>query len=194
MENMVDPSDLGREAIRPITRHEFERMVEAGIFEEDEHIELLYGWLVRMSPAHPPHAFAIQKLNAILAPALAGRAEVRIQSSFAVGDYSLPEPDIAVVDVDAGMREHPYRAYLVVEASDSSLAKDRRVKGPLYAAAGIPEYWIVNVNDRCIEVRRDPGPNGYSRTERVPESGSVSLAAFPDVSVPVAKILPPPLE
>ena len=190
MESMLDPSELGDDAIRRLSRVEFERLVEIGFFDEDEHVELLRGWLVRMSPAGPVHAAIVARLTEALVLALAGRAEVRPQSSFAAAQDSEPEPDVAVVPRGLTDR-HPSTAYLLVEVSDSSLRKDRRLKAPVYAEAGVPEYWIVNVQDRCLEIHREPVAGRYARVERVPESGSVTLVAFSEVTIPVSQILPP---
>jgi Uma2 family endonuclease len=155
-------------------------MVELGMFQ-DERIELLRGVLVPMSPIGPPHSDTIDRLNRLLILSLEGRARVRCQNPYAALDDSEPEPDFSVVPLGDYHLKHPERADLVIEVADSSLSRDRGVKLHIYAENGVPEYWIVNVKDRRIEVHTDPSPEGY-RTRRVVEPGETLLPArFADV-------------
>ena len=185
---MLDPKELAPETFRPLRRTEYDQLVALGVFE-DEHVELLHGALVAMSPSRPEHVGPIGVLNMLLVPALAGRALVRVQSSYWANDDSEPEPDLAVVPPGPWHHEHPSSAHLVIEVAASSLRKDRAIKGPLYAASRVAEYWIVNVRERCIEVFRDSDGIGY-RTKSVhgPEE-RVGLATFPDVTISVAEVL-----
>lgn len=189
----VDPAalaeDLAPEAVRPLRRAEYEQMVERGVFE-DERVELLHGVLVSMSPQHAPHAEVLVRLNELLVPAVAGRARVRVQLPLAVSEDSEPEPDLAVVAPGDQSRAHPASALLVIEVADTSLRKDRRAKGPVYAAAAVPEYWIVNLVERVIEVHRQPGSGRYQAVSRHGRGEQVALVAFPDVRLPVDAILP----
>jgi Uma2 family endonuclease len=123
---------------------------------------------------------------------------VRVQDPLALDDESAPEPDLAVVrGRHADYRhEHPARAALVVEIAESSLAFDRVHKGSLYARAGIPDYWIVNLVDRVVEVYREPGADltaavgwRYTSVDRVRPPGAVTLLGVPAVPVPVAALL-----
>jgi Uma2 family endonuclease len=177
------------ERLRPLRRTEFERMVEEGLFV-DERIELLQGQLVEMSPQGPPHAGTIQRLTTRLVLALAGRAEVRVQLPLAVSEHSLPEPDIAVVAPGDYIQAHPTTAFLVIEVAETSLNKDRRVKAALYAAAGIPEYWIVDLAGGAIEVHTEPADGRFTRTTAVRPGEVLRLVAFEDVALAVADILP----
>jgi Uma2 family endonuclease len=137
---LIDP-----EKPRRIARAEFDRMVALGFFES-ERVELLHGVIITMTPPNdPPHASPVQLLGELLILGLARRATVRIQLPLIATDDSEPEPDIAVVPRGDYNEAHPERAHLVVEVADSSLRKDRLVKGPLYAASGFEEYWVVNV-------------------------------------------------
>ncbi len=176
-------------AQRRLTRREYDGLVQLGAFG-DERIELLYGLLIPMSPQNAPHMWAIQTLNMILAPALAGRAAVRVQGPLAVSAESEPEPDLAVVPLQDFSSEHPGTALLVIEVAGESLAKDRQIKGRMYAEAGVPEYWVVNLADRVIEVYTDPSATGYARTRRHAEGEVVRPSAFPAVAVPVTAVLP----
>jgi len=175
------------EAIRPLKRNEYDRLVALGAFA-DEKLELLAGQLVPMSPIGPPHSSAVDELAELLLPALLGRARVRTQSPFAVLDSSEPEPDVAVVPRGDYHTEHPSQAHLIIEVAESSLQRDRE-KQRIYAQAGVPEYWIVNVPERCLEVYTDPGHEGYASCQIVAHEGSVAPRAFPDVVVEVSRIL-----
>lgn len=174
--------------IRPLRRVEYDRMVQLGMFE-DERIELLRGVLVPMSPIGPPHSATLDRLVELLVLALHGRARVRAQNPFAALDDSEPEPDVTVVplgDYDAG---HPERALLVIEVSESSLARDRGVKLRIYAENGVPEYWVVNLVDRRIEVHTEPSKDGYGAVRHVERGESIALGAFPDVAVNVGDVV-----
>jgi len=176
------------QGFRPLRRVEYDKLIELGAFQ-NEKIELLEGVLVPMSPIGPPHSSAVQKLTALLVPALAGRAAVRIQSPFAALELSEPEPDVVVAppgDYDA---DHPDRAYLIIEVAESSLSVDRGVKKRLYARCGVPEYWIVNVVDRVVEVHTEPADGTYAKVDRLERGETVRLTGFPDVEIRVADVM-----
>ena len=184
---MLDAALLLPERPRPLKRSEYERLVASGAFE-DERVELLHGVLVDMSPNDPRHVSPIDRLNAMLTPRLLGRALVRIQSPIVAHDESEPEPDVAVVPLGDYREEHPARALLVVEVALSSLNKDRNVKGPLYAASGYREYWIVNVAEKTLEVHRAPRGDRYTDVTRHAQGEVLHINAFPDVEVDVAAV------
>jgi Uma2 family endonuclease len=176
------------EVIRPLRRVEYDQLVALGAFQ-DERIELLDGALVAMSPIGAAHDSTVQKLTRLLVLALEGRAAVRCQSSFAALEFSEPEPDFAVVPPGDYDLDHPSEAYLIIEVAESSLAKDRGKKLRLYASCAIPEYWVVNLPERCIEVYTRPTPAAYAAVERYERGQSIRLVAFPDVAFAVAEIL-----
>ncbi|HBP16357.1 MAG TPA: hypothetical protein DEA08_01010 [Planctomycetes bacterium] len=188
---MLDLDQKQPGGLRYLRREEFDRMVEAGLFQ-DERVELLEGLLVSMSPSGAPHMEVIDRLNELLVLALSQRARVRVQGSYAAADDSQPEPDVALVPRHDHSREHPRQAYLVVEVADSSLCKDRRVKSAIYAANGVPEYWIVNLVDDLIEVRTEPKGEEYARVTPYRRGQSIRLSTFPDVTLEVDAILPTP--
>lgn len=141
---------------------EYHRLIELGILTEDDNLELLEGYLVHKMSRNPPHDAAIQKGTKKWLRLLPPGWDLRVQSAITLTE-SEPEPDFAVVrgDETAYMARHPAAADvgLVVEVSDSTLPGDRDDKGRIYASAGIPCYWIVNINDRHIEVYTSPsGP------------------------------------
>jgi Uma2 family endonuclease len=173
---------------RPLRREEWEHMVAAGFFR-DERVELIRGVVVQMSPQNAPHAYVIQILNRLLVPRLLGRADVRVQLPFVAGADSVPEPDLAVVALGSYMNAHPDRAFLIIEVADSSLKLDREEKAELYARAGVPEYWIVNLAGRIIERHSEPTSGTYVRVTPFRSGEAVALLAFPDVEVRVDEAL-----
>lgn len=180
---MLDVSLIAPETIRPLSRAEYDRMVALGWFE-DERVELLQGVLVRMSPQGARHVSITRRLNRLLMQALGERAEVQIQGPLALTDDSEPEPDVALIPFGYD-DELPDRAYLVIDVADSSLSKDRGVKARLYAAAGVPEYWIVNVIDQSVEVHRAARDGAYRETLVCRSGDTITVMAFPDIQIAV---------
>ncbi|HKO48409.1 MAG TPA: Uma2 family endonuclease [Polyangiaceae bacterium] len=176
------------EVIRPLRRVEYDQLIALGAFE-DEKIELLDGEMVAMSPIGTAHSATVQRLTELLVLALHGRAFVRCQSSFAASELSQPEPDFAVVAPGDYDQAHPSQAHLIIEVAESSLAKDRGRKLRLYATCQVPEYWVVNLVERCIEVHRDVQAASYARVERYERGQTIRLLAFGDVSIAVSDIL-----
>ena len=176
------------EVVRPLRRVEYDQLVKLGAFE-DEYIELLDGELVAMSPIGPPHDSTVQRLTRLLILALEGRAAVRCQSSFAASEISEPQPDFTVVPLGDYDLDHPSEAYLIIEVAESSLAKDRGRKLRLYANCAVPEYWVVNLPDRCIEVYTEPSSDAFARAERYERGQTIRLGAFPEIAFAVSDIL-----
>lgn len=162
-------------------------MVELGLFQ-DERVELLRGVLVTMSPQYAPHASTVQALTELLAEQLRKRFGLRVQLPLALSEDSEPEPDVAIVPRGNYATEHPTTALLVIEVSDSSLDKDRK-KAAIYARADIPEYWIVNLEGRTVEVYSSPDGDRYAEVRRV-SAGELRPAAILDVAIALAEILP----
>jgi Uma2 family endonuclease len=157
---------FGDREIRPLTTDDVSRMLEAGILREGDPVELLHGVLTEVTQQAPPHALVIQRLTAWLAPLMvAGTHGVRVQLPLVVPDRtSLPEPDLAVVEPDPPPASHPAAAALVVEVAHKSRYIDTKVKAPLYAEAGVPEYWIVDLLRG--HVQRFTNPSGGEYTDR----------------------------
>jgi Uma2 family endonuclease len=157
-----------------------------------EHVELLNGMLVAISPQGSLHAAVVERLHEALVLALHGRARVRSHSPLSLSEHSEPEPDVAVVTMgDADFDAHPKTAWLVVEVADSSVQKVRDVKAKLYAAAGVTEYWIVVLPERVLELRDRPIGGQYQRIQTFGRGSSVRLGAFPDVEIQLDAVLPP---
>ena len=171
-------------------------LVDEGVLAPDDHVELLEGVVVAMAPQNSPHASAVARVTTVLIEAIGRRAVVRSQLSLIAGRYSMPEPDVAVVpgrfeDYD---HAHPSSALLVVEVSDSSLKMDRLTKAMVYAAAGVPEYWIANVRAGQVEVHRAPEPAArrYAEITIIGRDGRIAPVAFPDLIVAADDLLPRP--
>src|SRR5436309_11692776 len=188
------PSDPAVPARWPA--EQYLRLVDQGVLAPDDRVELLEGVIVAMAPQNEPHAAGVRRVARALFRAVGDRAVVQVQLSLISGRHSVPEPDAAVLpgtiaDYD---RAHPRTALLVVEVADTSLKQDRITKRAIYAAAGIPEYWIVNVRDDCVEVRRqpEPGERRYASTAIARRGERIELAALPVVTVVVDDLLPSP--
>jgi len=176
------------------TVDEYFGLVDTGALHPDDRVELLEGVIVAVAPQNPPHASAVGLLHEVIGAVVGSRAVVRVQAPLILGRQSAPEPDVAVVPGKRSdyCRVHPRTAVLVIEVADRSLPQDRLTKTRTYAAAGIPEYWIVNLRDDCVEVYRDPDVNAAAyRSRRVAlRSETISLVVFPDAIVAVSDILP----
>ena len=162
---MFDPSLIEPTTIRPLSRKEYDRMVDLGFFDEDEHVELLEGVLVQMSPHGGQHAAIVQRLTKELALAIDVSLAVRTQLPLAAGDFSEPEPDIAVVRDMGRSCEHPTEAFLVIEVTGPKNKHDRITKLAIYAKARVPEYWIVHVPTMTVEVYTQPSGKRYKRKQ-----------------------------
>ena len=177
---------------RNFSRRDYENMIRAGILGEDDHVELIGGRIVDMSPEGPVHAGAIDLCAEVLRRVFGNEHTVRVQHPLAVDFEDEPEPDVAVVR--GGPREylaeHPHTAVLVVEVAESSLAHDRGDKAALYARAGLADYWIVNLVDRRLEVHRDPTPGGYRSVRVLAAGDEIAPLAAPSTHVAVANLLP----
>ena len=185
---VTHPEILERQ--RRITVDEYHRMIEAGILGEDEDVQLIAGTLVAMPPQGSPHAVVIQRLTAALVRAAGDDLAVRPQLPLTLLDDSEPEPDLAVVRADdAPLRgPHPRSALLVIEVAGDSLRLDRQSKASLYARAGIPEYWIVNLAESTIEAHCEPDPPaGVYRSRTVVAAGGTLVArSVPSLTIDVA--------
>jgi len=179
------------------TVKEYDRMVAAGVFHPEERLELLQGEIIPMTPQGSGHAAGVRLLEEALRKVFTAGFDVRTQMPLALEPDSEPEPDVAVV-VGAPRdyrNDHPRRAVLVAEVADGTLPYDRERKALIYAQAGIQEYWILNLVDRCLEIHRDPSPvgsaaSGYRSICVAQATETVSPLARPDVSISMSDLLP----
>jgi Uma2 family endonuclease len=182
----------------PQPRHKFtvddyHRMAESGILTRDSRVELLDGQILDKSPLGRAHQACLDRLVELCFAALMRQVIIRAQGSVRLSDLSEPQPDLAILrrrsdfyrNADAG----PDDVLLIVEVADTSLRHDLEVKGPLYAQAGVPEYWVVDLSGGAIIVNRDPAPGGYETTFRVRGGETVSPAALHELSVSADQVL-----
>ena len=185
----TEPADPTR-----LTVERYFGLVDEGVLEPDDRVELLEGVVVAMPPRNPPHDTGITLAADALHEAVGRRAVIRVQCSLVLGRFSAPEPDVAVVAGTARdyATAHPNAALLVVEVADSSLPQDRLTKSRLYAAVGVPEYWIVNLRDGCVEVHREPNvaARRYRSVAKARAGERLELVTLPGASVAVADLLP----
>jgi Uma2 family endonuclease len=174
-----DLRELPPVPVRRFTVEEYHQMIEAGVFAGDARFELLEGWIVLKMTRNPPHDVALGQAHDALRGLLPADWHIREQSAITTAD-SEPEPDLAVVR--GGRRDYlghhpgPRDLALVVEVADSTLAEDRKFKGRLYARAGVPIYWIINLVDVRIEVYTDPtGPDATPGYRQLQTSGPDDL-------------------
>lgn len=183
------------------TRLEYERMAELGLLGPEDKVELIEGEIVaKMASMYTPHATSVTLTSEALRQVFSGgQCHLRIQMPFAASDMSEPEPDIAVVP--GGLRAyeevHPTTALLLVEVADSSLSYDRSAKAAVYARSGVPEYWIINLVERLLEVHRQPQPmpnrplgHYYADVTKLAETQAVASTSVPDKVIAVADLLP----
>ena len=175
------------------TVEQYEALADTGAFQPDERVELIEGMIVTVPPMNAAHAGAIRKGNRILMQAYGVTHDVGVQIPVNVGSRSQPEPDFSLTALTRSEPGHPRSADLVIEVSDSSLDYDRMVKARVYAQGNFPEYWIMNLQDRLIEVHRDPvkTAKGWQyRTRFIVQPGEQLAALFaPSVMVNVADLL-----
>src|SRR4029077_18134926 len=181
------------------SRVEYDTMIDKSVFRSDERLELLGGELVDRDPHGGPHTFAIELAHKALRTAFGPEWRVRVLLPVALDEESEPEPDVSVAQgpLRHGSEPKPSRLALVVEIAASSLALERDFKGSLYARAPVPEYWIVNLNGRVLEVYRDPGPDAsalygcaYRRQLTLGPDDHVTPLAAPSAHILVADFLP----
>ena len=172
------------------TRSDYHRMAEAGLFL-NQRVELIEGEILAMSPMNPAHAASLQLVAQVLQNAFGEGHCVRVQLPLGVDAASEPEPGVAVVTgTPRDYVSHPTTALLVVEVSDTTLGFDRTRKRELYVRAGIPEYWIVNLPERCVEVHRSPDGEDYRHTSIHDSVSTLTALAASSVPVRVSELLP----
>jgi Uma2 family endonuclease len=179
------------------TRKEYEYIVALGVLHEGEATELIGGQMIVTEPKGSPHAAVVRRTAALLRAIFGRRGVVRVQAPVALDDVSEPQPDVAIVPGpwhdDLGAP--PVRPTLIVEVAEASLAFDRGHKGSLYARAAVPDYWIVDVRQRALEVYREPvvAPAArfgwkYARTRIVKDDATVSPLAAPRAGIAIAHL------
>lgn len=176
---------------RLLSIKEYNAMIKAGILTEDDKVELLEGRIVATSPSGESHADPIAILNELLVKRLDESRQVRPQLPVELGERSVPEPDLAIVNRRGYRDRHPNDSdvLVVIEVAVSSTRKDREVKAPIYARAGIPEYWMVLPEQSAIEVYRDPRSGRYTEMRTYFSGETVDSVPAPEVAIKVSDIL-----
>ena len=177
---------------RLLTVSEYHKMAEAGILTEDDRVELIHGEIIKMSPIGSWHSSHVKRINKLLNKFLGDRAIVSVQDPVAINDYSEPEPDIAILRYRADFYEEnhprPKDVFLIIEVADSSIDYDQDTKLKLYANAGIPEFWIVNLEDEQIEIYKTPAQDTYLFQEKIKRDGLIFWETF-DLKIQAKEIL-----
>lgn len=172
---------------------DYYRMAESGVIAPDERTELLDGQVVFQMTINSRHAGCVNRLNQRLSRQLIDRAIVAVQNPLRLGPYSEPQPDVALLRPreDSYDRSHPQPedVLLLIEVADSSLDLDRRVKMPLYAAAGIAEVWLIDLANDAVELYRDPDARGFRQLQRLGRGGTLSALRLPDLRLDIDDVL-----
>ncbi|HEX7956102.1 MAG TPA: Uma2 family endonuclease [Pyrinomonadaceae bacterium] len=181
-----------------ITRHrftvaEYERMGQVGIISEDERVELVAGEVVEMSPIGKRHAACVARLTRALTLLLQHAALVWTQNPIMLDDYSEPQPDVVLLKPRADFYKNalprPEDVLLVIEVSDTTLAYDRQVKVPLYARAGVPEVWVVNLHGELVEVYANLAGGAYQTADSYGRGEELQSRSLASLRVGVAEVL-----
>ena len=186
-----------QERVADVQRHrftveEFARMGEAGIFTEDDRVELIDGEILEMTPIGAPHAGRVSRLTELIVTRVAGRAHVSVQNPVRLDPHTEPQPDLVVARRRKAFytdrHPEPDDIFLVIEVADSSLRYDRTEKAPRYGRAGVPEMWIVDVDAAAVTVHTDPGPDGYATRRVLRRGDDVAAASLAGLSYSVDEI------
>ena len=182
-------------AYRQFTIRDLEQMITSGILSEDEHIELIQGQLIKMSPPGILHAACVDRLNKLFSRQTPDEITVSVQNPLALNSTLQPEPDIMLLsprqDYYTSARPTASDVLLLVEVSDSSLEYDQETKLPLYAASGVGEVWLVNLQESSIDCYSDPVAQGYRLCERFWKGDTIHPDRLPEITVKVSYILNP---
>lgn len=174
------------------TVEEYHRMAEAGVFTEDDRVELIEGEVLEMAAIGRRHAGCVNRLTRLFTKGVGDRAVVSVQNPIQVGELSEPEPDLTLArprdDFYSAGHPAPEDILLLVEVTDTSHRYDE-VKIAVYARHGIPEVWQVDVEDEAVTVYREPSLEGYRSARTIRRSDSLSPAALPELRIPAAAIL-----
>ena len=182
----------------PLTEHrftvdEYHRMGDAGIFHEDDRVELIRGRIVQMSAIGRRHAGCVNYLGNTLARLLGQRAVVGVQNPVILDLEGEPRPDVAVLvpRPEFYRDRHPAPAdiLLLIEVADTTLDYDRDEKVPVYAETGVQEVWLVNLPGNAIEIYRDPRDGRYADVRTARRGSTIAPLAFPDLALRVAELL-----
>ncbi|MGD1702925.1 Uma2 family endonuclease [Dapis sp. BLCC M229] len=178
---------------RLFTVEQYYKMLEAGVFNENERVELIRGEIINMSPMGYHHAGRLNRLNELFFLRLAQTVTIGIQVPVRLNNTSEPQPDVSLLQRRPDFYEtqlpQPENVFLLIEVSDTTIKYDREVKVPLYAENNIVEVWLVNLTEKCLEVYRQPTANGYQTVQTFQKGESLTIQALPNVTFTVDEIL-----
>lgn len=178
---------------RLFTTEDYHRMLTSGILSENDHVELLGGEIVEMSPIGSRHAACVKRLNRLLSRKIGDRGMIGVQDPIHLDARSEPQPDLVVLrpraDFYATTHPQPEDVLLIVEVAETSAGYDREVKLPLYAQAGIPEVWLVDLAEEGIRAFTKPLPQEYDEIRHYWRSDVITPQTFPDVQIALTDIL-----
>jgi Uma2 family endonuclease len=180
---------------RRFTVEEYRRMAHAGILTEADRVELIDGEIIQATSIGRRHAACLAQVTRRLTEVLGDRALVWPQNPVRLPRDTEPQPDVTILrpPADDYIRRPPAAEHVLwlVEVADVSYRYDRYVKLPLYARAGIPEAWIIDLTHEVVEVHRHPSSRGYRSTHTAERGGTLKPEAFADITLAVADLLPP---
>ncbi|HEU0201972.1 MAG TPA: Uma2 family endonuclease [Burkholderiaceae bacterium] len=186
------PAELG------VARHrwtvdQYERMAETGLLAPDARVELIEGVIVDMAAIGSRHAATVKRLIRALTSAVGTRAILQVQDPLRLGDFSEPEPDLALLnpcdDFYASATPTAADALLVIEVAQTSAAYDRRIKLPLYATHGVPEVWIVDLDASLVHFHRQPHGERYLEITSTAAPGPTPVLLLPGVMIDLTGVL-----
>jgi Uma2 family endonuclease len=176
-----------------ISANAYHRMGEAGVLAPEARVELIEGEIIDMAPIGSRHASVVNRLNRIIVPAVGDRAIVQVQGPVRLDDFSEPEPDVALLKPRADYYRDalPGAAdvLLIIEVADSTQRYDRRVKVPLYARHGVPEVWVIDLENSLAHFHRRPGDGAYTDVSATAHPAATPIAALPGVAIDLSGIL-----
>ncbi len=176
---------------RKFNVNEYHKMAETGILTPEDRVELIRGEIIPMASIGLKHAACVNRLNQVFYQKLGNQTIVSVQNSIRLDNYSEPQPDIVLLKPRSDFYEtqipQPSDVYLLIEVSDSTLKYDQEVKLPLYAENNISEVWIINLNNKTLEIYRQPQDKKYQ--DQQIDIQSISPLAFPDITLTIHDIL-----
>jgi Uma2 family endonuclease len=172
---------------------EYYRMAVAGVFSEDDRVELIEGEIVEMNPIGSRHAACVGRLTKLLERLAGDRSIVWVQNPVQIDDSSEPLPDVALLKLrdDFYAQANPQAAdvLLLIEVADSSVEYDRDIKIPLYAESGVIEVWLINLPKETVEIYSRPLDGKYQETRLVKRGESISTKSIPTLTIEASAVL-----
>jgi Uma2 family endonuclease len=172
---------------------DYHQMIETGVLKQGDHVELLNGEILEMSPIGPRHAAQVDRLNDVLPERIRKLAIVRVQSPVLLSDYSEPQPDLSLLkrraDYYAASHPVPADVLVLIEVADSTVETDRRNKIPTYAFAGIPEVWLIDLVRDIIEIHSNPHKGFYQEVRIIQRGQKIISSTLPELKLKADDVL-----